>query len=100
MSEPSETSKVKSSVIRRNLQREYVRKLSGMVLGKPAGGLFFGGGSIPADAKSLARMHLKEAEKRIDAALKDEKDDTAKAHLDELGVQIKRVLAASVSASE
>ncbi len=99
--------KVKSSVIRRNLQREYVRKLSGMVLGKPDGigfafAMLLGGGSntFPADAKSLARLHLKEVALRIDVALKDEKDDTAKAHLDELGVQIKRVLAAGVTASE
>jgi len=100
----SKASKAKSSVIRRNLQREYVRKLSGMILGKPAtGGSIFAmlaAGSIPADAKSLARLHLKEAAGRIEAALKEEKDDTAKAHLDELGMQIKRVLAAGVTASE
>ena len=97
---------VKSSVIRRNLQREYVRKLSGIVLGKNAGGnlfaLLLGGGSstVPADAKSLARLHLKEASKRIETALKDEKDDTTKAHLDELKEQIGKVLSANLTASE
>ena len=106
---PSEgkASAVKSSVIRRNLQREYVRKLSNIVLGKSGGGnpfafLMGGGGSnsVPADAKSLARLHLKETGKRIDAALKDEKDDTAKAHLDELKEQIGKVLGANLTANE
>ena len=97
----------KSSVIRRNLQREYVRKLSGIVLGNSGGGgnllaMLMGGSNdaIPADAKSLARLHLKEAGKRIEAGLKDEKDDTAKAHLDELKEQIAKVLAANLTASE
>ena len=92
---------------RRNLQREYVRKLSGIVLGNSGGGgnllaMLMGGSSdsIPADAKSLARLHLKEAGKRIEAGLKDEKDDTAKAHLDELKEQIAKVLAANLTASE
>jgi hypothetical protein len=92
----------KSSVIRRNLQREYVARLGGFVLGKPVYSSLFmmlsGGGSIPPDAKSLARMHLKEATKRIDEALKAEKDDTVKAHLDELKEQIGKVLAANVQA--
>jgi hypothetical protein len=91
----------KSSVIRRNLQREYVARLSGIVLGKPTGSglflLFGGGGSVPPDAKSLARMHLKEAAKRIDEGLKAEKDDTAKAHLDEMKEQIEKVLKATVT---
>ena len=100
-------SAVKSTVIRRNLQREYVRKLSSIVLGKSAGGNLFamllgggGGNSIPADAKSLARLHMKEASKRIETALKDEKDDTTKAHLDELKEQIGKVLSANLTANE
>jgi len=94
----------KTSVVRRNLQREYVAKLSGMVLGRSAGSgnlfaMTMGGGSrsLPADAKALARLHLKEAGKRIDEALKAEKDDTAKAHLDELKEQIAKTLAATVT---
>lgn len=94
-------SAMKSSVIRRNMQREYVGRLSGIVLGKPVGSglflLFGGGGSIPPDAKSLARLHLKEAAKRIDEGLKAEKDDTAKAHLDEMREQIEKVLKANVT---
>ncbi len=94
-------SAVKSSVIRRNLHREYVARLSGMVLGKPTGSglflLFGGGGSVPPDAKSLARLHLKELSKRIEDGLKAEKDETAKAHLDELKEQIAKVLGATVT---
>ena len=99
-------SAVKSSVIRRNLQREYIRKLSGIVLGKTPGGSLFAllagtpATPMPADARSLARLHLKEAAKRIDVALKDEKDDTAKAHLDELKEQVAKVLAANLTAME
>jgi hypothetical protein len=94
-------SAVKTSVIRRNLQREYVGRLSGIVLGRPTGSglflLFGGGGSIPPDARSLARLHLKEAARRIDDGLKAEKDDTAKAHLDEMKEQIEKVLKATVT---
>lgn len=91
----------KSSVIRRNLQREYVARLSAIVLGKPTGSplllAFGGGGPVPPDAKSLARLHLKEADKRIGEALTTEKDDTVKAHLDELKEQIEKVLKANVT---
>jgi hypothetical protein len=92
-------SEVKSSVIRRNLQREYISRLSNMALGKRSGGftLFGGGGTVPPDAKALARLHLKEAVKRIDDGLKAEKDDTVKAHLDELKEQIGKVLSASMT---
>jgi hypothetical protein len=79
----------KSSVIRRNLQREYVGRLSSIVLGKRAG--------IPADAKSLARLHLKEIGTKLADALPNEKDDTAKAHFDELHDQIAKVLDAKVT---
>ena len=51
-----------SSVLRRNLQREHLKDLSMLVVGSsPA----------PADARSLARAHLKEIAGRIDAALAD-----------------------------
>ncbi|MCU0702641.1 MAG: zinc-dependent metalloprotease [Fimbriiglobus sp.] len=94
-------SAVKSSVVRRNLQREYVARLAGMVVGRPTGSglflLFGGGGSAPPDAKSLARLHLKEAIKRVDLATAVEKDDTAKAHFDEMKEQIEKVLKATVT---
>ena len=96
-----------STVSSRNLQRAYLDKLAGMVVGsKGFGGgnvMFFGsagGGAVPADARSLARMHLKEIAKRIDSALAAEKDDTAKAHLEEAKERIAKVLAAGVTANE
>src|SRR5262249_51826863 len=63
-----------SSVIRRNLQRQHVKDLSNLVLGEKAGGtsvfgFSFGSGSAPPDARSLARMHLREINKRIESAL-------------------------------
>jgi hypothetical protein len=99
----------KSSVIRRNLQRAYLSRLAGMVLGPKSGGNSilillgggsFGGGPVPADAKSLARMHLREIGKRIDAGLKAEKDDAVRAHLEEAREQIAKVLSASLTANE
>lgn len=95
-----------SSVVSRNLQRAYLDKLAGMVVGprgSGGGAIFFigaGGGSIPADARSLARFHLKEIAKRIDTALAAEKDDTVKAHLDESKERIAKILGACVTANE
>ncbi len=83
----------KSSVVKRNLQREYVANLAGIVLGRTA----FSTRPLPADAKSLARLHLKELTTKIGTALAAEKDDTAKAHLEELKEQIAKTLAASIT---
>ena len=77
----------KSSIIRRNLQREYLKRLSELVLR--------GGG--PADARSLARMHLRDIGKRIDQLLGAKQgvvDDTVRAHLEESKEQIAKVLGA------
>ncbi|OWK36223.1 hypothetical protein FRUB_08786 [Fimbriiglobus ruber] len=98
-----------SSIVSRNLHRAYLQRLSEMVLGPKnnfGGGFFIimgrgmGGSEIPADARSLARFHLREAGKRIDAALKDEKDDTVRAHLEEAKERIAKVLTANVTANE
>jgi hypothetical protein len=85
---------VTTSVIRRNLQREYVKDLSQLVLGKA--------GAVPADARSLARMHLRDIAKRIDKILGDKVnlDDTTRAHLEECQERIAKVLSASLQASE
>lgn len=98
---------VATTIIRRNLQREYLKRLSDMVVGG-AGGLgnqlsylmvVGGGGALPADAKSLARMHLKEIGDKIDKVL-DAKgttiDDVTRAHLEESKQRIAKVLAASL----
>jgi hypothetical protein len=100
------------STIRRNLQREHLRRLCTMVLGNrrsPYEDMFVfisfsgGGGSVPADARSLARFHLKEIGNRIGKAL-DEKgvtiDDTTRAHLEECRHKIGKVLEAGIEANE
>jgi hypothetical protein len=99
------------STIRRNLQREHLRRLCTMVLGNrrsPYDDLFgfivfFGGASLPADARSLARMHIKEISDRIDKTL-DQKDltldDTTRAHLQECRHRIQKVLDAGLDVNE
>jgi hypothetical protein len=97
-----------STVLRRNLQREHLKHLSRLVLGKrPGTGVFvlFGPppASVPPDARSLARLHLREVGKRIDAALADKQapaDDTTRAHLEECRERITQVLSASVQVNE
>ncbi len=102
-----------SSIVRRNLQREHLKKLATLVLGeKSSGGGSMRGflvlvegssGSVPPDARSLARYHLREIGKRIDTALKaraNDADETTIAHLDECKERIAKVLSASMQANE
>ena len=101
-----------SSVLRRNLQREHLKDLSQMVLGNKSGGpanivmiMMGGGGSaakVPADAKSLARLHLREIGARIDKVLMASAplDDAARAHLEECKERVAKVLAASMTAND
>jgi len=101
------------STLRRNLQREYLRRLNTLVLGENSNG--FGdqfayivirrGGmpAVPADARSLARLHLGEIADRIDKAVdrKDVKvDDTTRAHLKECRQKIAKVLDAGLQVRE
>jgi hypothetical protein len=101
------------STIRRNLQREYIKRLSEMVLGpknEPFHGLgyryiiFFGDmGTAPPDARNLARLHLEEIGQNIDKLIyqKDIKiDDTSRAHLKEIRHRIEKVLKANLNANE
>ncbi|HMF13902.1 MAG TPA: zinc-dependent metalloprotease, partial [Gemmataceae bacterium] len=116
---PSQDGKrsVASSVIRRNLQREHVRDLSNLVLGKRTGSgrssLFadddgfspgFGGSiGVPPDARSLARMHLREVGKKIEAVLSDKGasvDETTRAHLEECQERIAKALNASMQVND
>ena len=108
----------KSSIIRRNLQRAYLARLSTMVVGSrgptnPLAALLGlgSGSSAPPDAKSLARKHLREIGKRIDELLKTDDvaarkvdgkpmDDAARAYMEEAKEQIAKVLDAKVSAGE
>ena len=101
------------STIRRNLQREYMKRLATIALGDKRNAstdafayiLFSGSGSgsYPADARSLARLHLREIGDQIgkcldskDAAL----DDTCRAHLEEARHKIAKVLDAQVDSNE
>jgi hypothetical protein len=81
----------KPSLVRRNMQREHLKDLSNLVLKNHA----------PADARSLARMHLREIARRIDQLMSDKKvnlDDTTRAHLEETKEQIAKVLSAPLRA--
>jgi hypothetical protein len=99
------------SAIRRNLQREHLRKLCTLVLGSkraPVDDLygfivFENSSAVPADARSLARLHLKEIAGRIDKVLGRNDltiDDTTKAHLEESRHKIGKVLEAGIDANE
>jgi hypothetical protein len=97
------------STVRRNLQREYVSRLSGIVLGPKSASLsgsivfaiFGGGGDVPADARALARLHLRELGAKITKALNaGVADDTTRAHLEETQHRIEKVLGANLSVNE
>lgn len=101
--------KVNISTIRRNLQRAYVQELSEIVLG-PQGGIYSlmqlmsgrGGASAPADARSLARLHLNQLATRLDSAFNSKKvtmDTYTTAHLQEIRRQIEKVLNADLTSS-
>jgi hypothetical protein len=95
-----------SSVMRRNLQRQHLKDLADLVVGKASSGFFFGPRMpTPPDARSLARHHLKEIQQRIELALKDKgmaNDDliTTRAHLEECRERIGRVLSASLQVND
>ncbi len=100
------------STIRRNLQREYIKRLSNIVLGPKSdrsyGGYSFivvlgGSSSYPPDAKNLARLHLDEIGQKIDKLLEQKTrkiDDTTLAHLKEIRFRIDKVLKAGLNANE
>ena len=106
-----EADELEISLIRRNLQREHLKKLSSIVVGQRRNSLYdlysfvlFSGSSYsyPADAKSLARMHLKDLGKRIEAVMEKEEakvDNTTRAHLEEVASQIEKTLDAEMSAN-
>lgn len=80
----------KATVIRRNLQRTYANELIRLAVRPGA----------PADARSLARLHLRELYKKTDALLqlpKGPTDDTTRAHLEDLKEQIDKALKATVT---
>jgi hypothetical protein len=108
--EPENGDKPTMSVVRRNLQREHVKKLSAIALGQKAGResgdmitmimmAMSGQGSpeMPSDARSLARAHLRDVNKRIQTILGNRQvDETTQAHLEECRERIAKVLDASM----
>jgi hypothetical protein len=100
------------STIRRNLQREYIKRLSSLVLGprndsRTSGYgfvIFFGTRTAPpADAKNLARLHLEEIGQQIDKLVGHpgvKIDDTTLAHLKEIHFRIDKVLKANLNVNE
>jgi hypothetical protein len=100
------------STIRRNLQREYVKRLSSLVLGPRNDSrtssysfvIFFGTRTAPpADAKNLARLHLEEIGQEIGKLVGQpgvKIDDTTLAHLKEIHFRIDKVLKANLNVNE
>ncbi len=109
---PEDGKPVESSVLMRNLQREHLKDLTEIVIGREARGFFpmgpmmmmpgMGGeGGYPPDARSLARLHLKRIGARLKAALeKAIMDDAARAHVDECHDLIAKVLSASLRVNQ
>jgi len=78
------------SIVRRNLQRDYIARLGDIVLS---------GGGAPPDARSLARMHLKSIDAKTKTLLDNKVanlEDTSRAHLEETREKIAKILAASL----
>jgi hypothetical protein len=110
--DPKPARTLRLSTIRRNLQREYLRRLGGLMVsgggrassaGDAFGFISFNSSSAPADARSLARLHLKEIADRIGKTLAEPDltiDDTTRAHLDESRAKILKVLDASLTTIE
>ncbi|HXY37536.1 MAG TPA: zinc-dependent metalloprotease, partial [Planctomycetaceae bacterium] len=108
----SDKKKVKISTLRRNLQRDYSKRLGRLVLGpnNDFSGFFIFylfdddfGSPVPADARALARHHLKDIDRRVALALdrdKTELDDYDRAHLEQVHAQIEKVFAASLKMNE
>lgn len=85
---------------RRNLQRNAVKKLTGMVIASSSIGFAFGEGSsssVPDDARVLARTHLVKLKEQLAAALAKadlKLDEYSRAHLEDLQTRITQTLEA------
>jgi hypothetical protein len=107
--EAAKPTKLAIAAMRRNLQREHVKKLSNLVLGpsNEFSGFFMMlfedfDEPAPADARALARHHLKTIDGRIDVALKDKSalDAYSRAHLEQVHAQIEKVFASTLKMNE
>lgn len=102
--------KVQCSLVRRNLQRDYLRRLCQIVIGSgrttsTASFIFIlgGGGSYPANAQFLARLHLKELDQRLAQILESQTvqmDDATRAHFAESRDVVSKVLNAKFEVSQ
>jgi len=101
------------SIIRRNLQRDHVTRLARLVVGPRQNALmdlfvlmfYDSGRSVPPDARSLARQHLRQIDARIQWLLAAKApnvqiDAQSRAHLEEVHEQIDKTLKASLQANE
>jgi hypothetical protein len=99
------------TIIRRNLQREHLRRLMSMVIGSRSSSfestygyvVFAGASGVPADARSLARMHLADLRKRMTGVLDQagsNLDETTRAHLVECRERINKALDSTYTSSE
>jgi hypothetical protein len=102
-----ETAELSLSKVRRNMQRTYMKYLVDIALGPGSGGgglayvLFSSGEPFPADARALARQHVKEIHGLIKDVLANEDveiDELSRAHLAEIGDQLEKTLNAEVAA--
>ena len=104
---------VACSTTRRNLQREYLRRLSSIVLGPNRSAyadafpyiIFSNSSNYPADSRALARFHLRlvgdKLTRVLDPKAKDVTlDDTCRAHFDDLANKVAKVLNADLNANE
>lgn len=86
---------------RRNLQRNGVKKLTGMVLASQSPGFAFGDSTssgVPDDARVLARTHLVKLKDLLAAALAKadlKLDDYSRAHLEDLQTRVTQALEAN-----
>lgn len=95
------------STIRRNLQRDYCNRLCRMVIGERRSSMndlypyavFAIASPVPADARNIARMHLKDIQQKLDTKIAAASLDAgSKAHLEQLKDQITKVFAAELEA--
>lgn len=105
-----EKTELSVSKVRRNMQRVYMEYLIKIALGPKYDSLglayaLFGnaGQPFPADARALARQHLKEIQGLIKGVLENDKiavDELSRAHLDEISDQLTKALEARVTNGE
>jgi hypothetical protein len=107
--EDDEAVELSLSKVRRNLQRRHLQYLVDIVLGpkgfsgSPLAYAMFtsSGQQFPAEARSLARHHLKEIHRTVGDTLKNEAielDELSRAHLEEINDQLQKVLDAKIEA--